>query len=127
MANTNGNKRKKRKGTHGQSQEQRILKSKARDPLQDPSTAAVSSSAGAAGAGAGDSEAGDTGRGDVADGHEKAQERLFSTNESFSLGRSVSGRRQWQERHKKGKFNAKNKKAGEHRTPGSFTKPKVYR
>lgn len=111
VADTNPQKSKKRKNkanARGQSQEQRMLKSKHNDPLyQAPEDSA-----------------------EVDEQHEAAapeEIRVFSTKEASNLGRSVAGRREWQARHKKGKFNEKHDKKNAHRVKGTFSKAKQYK
>lgn len=102
-------KRKAKTNVRGQSQEQRMLKSKHNDPLyqtlEDENV-------------------------DVDEALEQPSEqesRVFSTKEASNLGRSVAGRREWQARHKKGKFNQKQEKKDSHRVKGTFSKAKQYK
>lgn len=124
VADTSGRRKKRRTGrAQGLSQEQRISKSRSRDPLLAPSQHAEGSATTDVGGGDGAGNLDGEGAGDV----DAKEERLYTMKESFKLGRSISGRRQWQERHQKGKFNVKRAKGNQHRTPGSFVKSKPYK
>ena len=103
-------KRKAKTNVRGQSQEQRMLKSKQNDPLyQAPDNEGAYIDA-------------------DADADEPLsvpeESRVFSTKEASNLGRSVAGRREWQARHKKGKFNQKQDQKNSHRVKGTFSKVK---
>ena len=105
---------KKRKAGGGQ--EKRILKSKLNDPLNQPDKYLEAEG--------GDSEE------EVFDGPQEAtslvreepQKRIFSSREASNLGSSSAGRREWQAKHKKGKFNTMQAKKKAHLTPGTFNK-----
>lgn len=129
IADTNPKKSKKRKtNAHGQTQEQRIQKSKSRDPLNSVNPGVYQSN---------DADTGNyveelNGNNqdeEIArdDGPQSQEKRLFTTKEASRLGHSAAGRREWQERHKKGKFNTKQAKKSAHRTPGTFMKVKNYK
>lgn len=117
IANTSNGKKKRRK-VSGQS-DQRIQKSKMKDPLL---SAGAETAAAATGVGAdGDDDDADAPGGDNAD-------KIFTTSELANQAyRSTSGRRAWQERHGKGKFNKVQAKKNSHRVEGTFTKSKRYK
>ncbi len=103
---------KKRK-TDNSSADQRVQKSKMNDPLRN----LADSSTPAGGDEGGDQEDG----GD--EGGEDAP-KIFETDASQG---GMSGRKEWKERHKKGKFNPLMAKHNEHRQAGSFIKSKNYK
>jgi len=122
VAQTNSGKKKRKRG-QGQSADARVLKSKMRDPL----LGAGSSEGGGGGGGEGGQESDLAAAGG---GQEAGKERIYTSKEvSSGLGmdQSTSGRKKWQMRHKKGKFNPKAAKKGEHRMAGSFIKSKQYK
>ena len=128
VRNKGGRRAKKRKaaGTAGSSSEQRVQQSKKRNPLYG-------------GGGDGDNDGADGGDGggdgDSGEPAVKASRPSASTSEGNKiytsndvLGESsMSGRKQWKLRHKKGAFNPKAAKKNDHRTPGSFIKSKNYK
>lgn len=111
------NRKKKRRKVSGQS-DQRIQKSKMKDPLLG---AGAETAAAATGAGA-------DGDDDDAELGEDNANKMFTSNElANQSSRSTSGRRAWQERHGKGKFNKASAKKNSHRVEGTFTKSKRYK
>lgn len=95
---------KKRKSTLSQSQ--RITKSKQNDPLLG-AVATLNSNENAG------------------EEVEDSSKRVFTSGDK--LGDSISGRKLWKMKHRKGKFNPKLAKSNQHRTPGSFIKSKNYK
>lgn len=137
---------KKRKSkSKGQSTESRIMKSKRNDPLNQPMEHDNEEE------GEGeetyqhandDNEDIKEGRADIdydadadADADDTQKEadngetnpRVYSSKEVSNLGKTISGRQEWQLRHKKGKFNEKHLKKFAHRTPGTWSKSKVIK
>eukprot|EP00605_Chrysophyceae_sp_TOSAG23-4_P001961 GSChrysophyteH1.ASY1.ANO1.2172.1 assembled CDS len=100
---SDGAARKRRKT--GGSQNQRVANSRSKDPLQGADDTTTSAT-------------------DVA-----AEDRVFTNSEASSLGlhQSTSGRKAWQQRHKKGAFNVTQAKKNSHRMKGSFIKSKAYK
>lgn len=68
---------------------------------------------------------------DADEGAEKPEDnagKMFTSSElAHQSHKSTSGRRAWQERHKKGKFNPNFGKKNAHRVAGTFTKSKKYK
>jgi len=108
-------KRKAKTNVRGQSQEQRMLKSKQNDPLYQASSSDNNNN------GADVDLDVDT---DELPSVSPEETRVYSTKEASNLGRSVAGRREWQARHKKGKFNQKQDNKNAHRVKGTFSKAK---
>jgi hypothetical protein len=108
-------KRKAKTNVRGQSQEQRMLRSKQNDPLYQASSS--------------DNNNGtdvdlDVDTDELPSVRPPEETRVYSTKEASNLGRSVAGRREWQARHKKGKFNQKQDNKNAHRVKGTFSKAK---
>ena len=108
------NRKKKRKRISGQSQDQRKMMSKSKDPLQsfeadEPSAAQGESSE------------------HIPPVYEDNNERVYTKGDS--LGRSTSGRNSWKMAHKRGKFSKKALKPNPLRTAGTFSmlRDKKYR
>lgn len=136
---TTGKKRKS-KSKGGQSTESRIMKSKRNDPLNQPIDNDEDG-----GAGYNDTEGNEDGEGDQIDdnyendiddneytSHEAVDQddgnsRVYTSKEVSNLGRTISGRKEWQLRHKKGQYNEKHLKKLAHRTPGTWSKSKVIK
>ncbi|CAM9192044.1 unnamed protein product, partial [Ectocarpus fasciculatus] len=85
---TNTKKKKRKLGSAQNSQDAKRQKSKSKDPLQSFDVDA-------------DSTPADTNAAPA------AEPKVFTSGEA--LGHSISGRQEWKQRHKKGKFNPKNK------------------
>lgn len=115
IANTTSGKKKRRK-VGGQS-DQRIQKSKMKDPLLNAGT-----KEGATLVVENDNDDDDETAGDG-----NASKVFTSSELSSQSARSTSGRRAWQERHGKGKFNKASAKKNAHRVEGTFTKSKRYK
>ena len=116
----NKKKNKKKNKNVGTSHEQRILKSKMKDPLQ---SGAVSSEFDNV-----DNAYMDDipmNEDDNVDTNDDIKNRVFTNTKS--LGSSMSGRKKWKLVHKKGQFNPKTSKKNTHRTAGSFIKSKAYK
>lgn len=103
-------KRRKRKNDTTTSQEQRIKKSKMNDPLMNLESGNNG--------GNDNDDGGDEGEGDYEEGEEVSGD--------MNAG-GMSGRKDWKERHKKGKFNPIHAKKNQHRQEGSFIKSKNYK
>ncbi len=109
VANTSREPRKKRRKIFGSSQ-QRIEMSKMRDPLRNfgQTTSEGGSSGGSGGS-----------------GEVKESERIFTAGEvSGSLGKGISGRKQWKIKHRKGEHNPKLVKRFSNVLAGSFNMKK---
>ena len=126
-------KNKKRKAKHnlkGRSQEQKILRSKQNDPLYRPTSTSLDNNDNYGNDGHDDNyhDPHDEDFGVPSKGSEFMEEKkVFSSKEASNLGRSIAGRREWQARHKKGKYNAKQEKKNAHRVAGSFSKAKALK
>lgn len=101
-------KRKAKTNVRGQSQEQRMLKSKHNDPLYQTA----------------ENESGEVEEASEPAIQGEETKIVYTTKEASNLGRSVAGRREWQLRHKKGKFNQKQDQKNSHRVKGTFSKTK---
>lgn len=135
-------KRKKAGAVGGLSQQQRIDRSKMRDPLRSlgkeeksqsarvtTTTTSETTSAGASGGEVVYDDAQSSAGGEVVEQHvqevEVEEERVYTTGEAkSSLGRGISGRKEWKMRHKKGQFNSKIVKKFSNQMPGSFNRKK---
>jgi hypothetical protein len=100
--------------------DKRIQASKMRDPLLNP------------GAVEGDDEGdadGDDGddQGAAAAANDNSNKIFTESELARQSSQSTSGRRAWQMRHKKGKFNPKAAKKNSHRVAGTFTKSKKFK
>ena len=108
-------KRRRKAGAKSQSQDQRIQKSKKKDPLLELSLEGVVPNDGGA------EEEG--GGGEEVDNEDGGEDVAQNSSLDSSIGRTKAGRTQWQEKHKKGKFSPKTARDSA-RTPGSFAKLK---
>lgn len=111
--------KKKRRKVGGQA-EKRIQQSKMKDPLMN---------AGAVeGEGGGEVDGGGDGDRDEAQAAGPSGGKIFTQSElARQSEQSTSGRRAWQQRHKKGKFNPNAAKKNSHRVEGAFVKSKKYK
>lgn len=100
---TNNSKKKRKPGSAMNSQDIKRQKSKSKDPLQSF-----------------DVNGGDEGAAVVGESSAPSEPRVFTSKEA--LGHGISGRQEWKQRHKKGKFNPKNSKPKGGGIAGSFTK-----
>lgn len=118
-ASTANQKRKKRKAGKGamNSQDAKRHASKMRDPLQSLTVEGGGDDANADGADGGDA--------DAAGAFTEAPKKVFTSTEQ--LGRSTSGRQNWKEKHRRGKFNPKRLKREKGEIAGAFTKSKGYK
>ena len=106
-------KKRKTSNTRGESVDKRIMRSKLRDPLHQPKSSTADDA---------DEDGGAADSATAASIAASEEKKIYSIKEASSLGRSSAGRRDWQEKHKKGKFNVKQQKKTAHRTPGTFSK-----
>eukprot|EP01034_Spumella_vulgaris_P028491 gene28491-35348_t len=115
--NTKKKGRAKKRKTDNSTADQRVQKSKMNDPLRN---LAAGDDAAPESHDAGEDQGGDDGA------DEGGDDQVFDVNSSQSAG-GMSGRKDWKERHKKGKFNPLMMKHNEHRQAGSFIKSKNYK
>ena len=117
-------KKKKRKNGRMITSDAKRQRSKQNDPLQSFAVDG-SSEAGENALGGDASREGEEEIGSAAAVVASEEKRLFTSTEA--IGKSTSGRQEWQQRHKKGKFNTKQQKKTAHQVPGAFTKSKFYK
>lgn len=104
---TNNKKKKRKPGSAQNSQDAKRQKSKSKDPLQSFDVD--------------NGEQEDAGSTTAATA--PAEPRVFTSTEA--LGQSISGRQEWKQRHKKGKFNPKNSKSN--KLAGSFSTKRSFK
>jgi ATP-dependent RNA helicase DDX56/DBP9 len=117
VANTSNKKKKRKNMKSGHTAEARSMQSKMKDPLQNPdldtNTSTIDTTNNDINGGGGDNV------------NEGDRDNVYTNTEQ--LGSSISGRKAWQIKHRKGKFNEKASKKNAHRTPGAFLKSKQYK
>lgn len=129
VANVRSNKRgKKRKPTTtlssgSGSQEQRVQKSKNRNPLYSNNNESYDDQH------SNNNMIETSNNTSLIDNHYELQTTISAVPTQVPLfdDNNISGRKEWKLKHKKGEFNPKLSKKNTHRTPGSFIKSKNYK